>query len=59
MSEIENIRDWRGKEVLDSDGERIGDVEDVYFDIETDEPSSSARWLGGFATTSSWSPSEE
>jgi sporulation protein YlmC with PRC-barrel domain len=38
MSEIENIRDWQGKEVLDSGGEKIGTVEDVYFDIETDEP---------------------
>lgn len=38
MSEIENIRDWQGKDVLDSVGEKIGDVEDVYFDIETDEP---------------------
>jgi sporulation protein YlmC with PRC-barrel domain len=38
MSEIENIRDWRGKEVLDSGGEKVGTVEDVYFDIETDEP---------------------
>jgi sporulation protein YlmC with PRC-barrel domain len=38
MSEIENIRDWQGKEVLDSNGKKIGTVEDVYFDIETDEP---------------------
>lgn len=38
MAEIENIRDWQGKDVLDSLGEKIGTVEDVYFDIETDEP---------------------
>jgi sporulation protein YlmC with PRC-barrel domain len=38
MSEIENIRDWQGKDVLDLGGEKIGTVEDVYFDIETDEP---------------------
>jgi len=38
MSDIENLRDWRGKDVLDGSGEKIGTVEDVYFDIETDEP---------------------
>ena len=37
MSEIENIRDWQGKDVLDLGGRKIGTVEDVYFDIETDE----------------------
>jgi uncharacterized protein YrrD len=35
---VENIRDWLGKNVLDAVGARIGVVDDVYFDIETDEP---------------------
>lgn len=38
MAQVENIRDWQGKDVLDPDGEKIGEVEDVYFDIETDQP---------------------
>ena len=38
MGDIENIRDWRGKDVLDGSGAKIGTVEDVYFDSETDEP---------------------
>ena len=38
MAEIENIRDWQGKDVLDPVGEKIGTIEDVYFDIDTDEP---------------------
>ena len=38
MGDVENIRDWRGKDVLDGSGEKIGTVEDVYFDSETDEP---------------------
>jgi sporulation protein YlmC with PRC-barrel domain len=49
MAEIENIRDWQGKDVLGSDGKKIGTVEDVYFDIETDEPRFlcvKAGWLG-------------
>jgi sporulation protein YlmC with PRC-barrel domain len=49
MAEIENIRDWKKKDVRGSDGEKIGTVEDVYFDIETDEPRFlcvKAGWLG-------------
>lgn len=34
----QDLSAWRGKEILDRDGERIGTLEDVYFDIETDQP---------------------
>ena len=30
--------EWHGKDLLDPSGERIGKLEDVYFDIETDQP---------------------
>jgi hypothetical protein len=33
-----DIAEWHGKELVDRDGEKIGKLEDVYFDIETDEP---------------------
>jgi PRC-barrel domain len=32
------IAEWRGRVLVDSAGERIGKLEEVYFDIETDEP---------------------
>ena len=32
------IAEWRGRELVDSAGERIGKLEEVYFDVETDEP---------------------
>ncbi len=38
MVELDNIRDWRGQEVVDGDGEKIGKLEDIYFDIDSDEP---------------------
>ncbi len=38
MIQLENVRDWRGQNVFDVDGEKIGKLEDVYFDAETDEP---------------------
>ncbi|MDA8395311.1 MAG: PRC-barrel domain-containing protein [Candidatus Dormibacteraeota bacterium] len=33
-----NIAAWHGKTLVDRDGERIGKLEDVYVDVETDEP---------------------
>jgi hypothetical protein len=32
------ITEWRGRNLVDSHGERIGKLEEVYFDVETDEP---------------------
>jgi hypothetical protein len=32
------IAEWRGRVLVDSTGERIGKLEEVYFDVETDEP---------------------
>ena len=33
-----NIAEWRGKQLVDCDDETIGKLEDVYVDVETDEP---------------------
>jgi len=33
-----NVSDWHGKSLIDSDGEKIGKLQDVYVDVETDEP---------------------
>ena len=33
-----NIAEWHGRELVDRDGERIGKLEHVYFDVETEEP---------------------
>jgi sporulation protein YlmC with PRC-barrel domain len=38
MIGVENITDWRGQEVVDTTGEKLGKLEDVYYDGETDEP---------------------
>lgn len=34
----QNIAEWRGKMLVDRDGDKIGKLEDVYVDVETDEP---------------------
>jgi uncharacterized protein YrrD len=33
-----NVAEWHGKMVVDRDGEKIGRLQDVYVDVETDEP---------------------
>jgi sporulation protein YlmC with PRC-barrel domain len=33
-----NVAEWHGKMLIDCDGERIGKLQDVYVDVETDEP---------------------
>ena len=39
MFEAENIRDWRGLNVVDPDNHKIGTLEAIYVDTGTDEPS--------------------
>ena len=34
----QGVAEWHGKELVDCDGETIGKLERVYFDVETDEP---------------------
>jgi hypothetical protein len=35
---IENLADWRGQDVLDLDGEKLGSLEHVLYDAEVDKP---------------------
>ena len=36
--EIEQIAEWKGRDVVDRDGEKIGKLEDVYFEEDSREP---------------------
>ena len=38
MTEVENVTDWRDKDLVDRDGDKIGKLVDVYVDTESDEP---------------------
>ena len=38
MVNIRNIAEWQGKTLVDRDGDKIGKLQDVYVDVETDEP---------------------
>jgi uncharacterized protein (TIGR02271 family) len=34
----QSIAEWRGQQLLDSDGERIGTIEEIYIDSRTEQP---------------------
>ena len=46
MIPVENIGDWRGQDVVDSQGEKLGKLEEVYYDGETDDPAFAAVKTG-------------
>lgn len=39
---VEDIKEWRGNDVIDPQGEKLGKLEEVYYDTETDVPSFAA-----------------
>jgi uncharacterized protein YrrD len=38
MFPVENIAEWRGQDVVDTDGSKLGKLAEIYFDGETDQP---------------------
>ena len=46
MFEAENIRDWRDHDVVDQDGDKIGQLEAVYVDTSTDLPAFASVRIG-------------
>jgi uncharacterized protein YrrD len=38
VAKHQNIAEWHGKDLVDREGKKIGKLEDVYVDVETDEP---------------------
>ncbi|MEV6122964.1 PRC-barrel domain-containing protein [Streptomyces sp. NPDC052077] len=46
MFEAENIRDWRGHDVVDSGGRKIGTLESIYVDTATDRPAFATVTVG-------------
>jgi len=46
MFEADNIRDWRDHDVVDPGGSKIGQLEAVYVDTSTDEPSFASVKIG-------------
>jgi hypothetical protein len=39
---IDDVKEWRGQDVLDAQGEKLGKLDEVYYDTETDAPAFAA-----------------
>ena len=46
MFEAGDIREWRGHDVVDSEGHRIGELEAIYVDTSTDLPAFATVTVG-------------
>ncbi|KJK56247.1 PRC-barrel domain-containing protein [Saccharothrix sp. ST-888] len=46
MIEASDIREWRGHDVVDVDGHKIGTLESVYVDTATDQPAFATVTVG-------------
>jgi hypothetical protein len=44
--EAGDIREWRGRDVVSGDGQRIGTLESIYVDTGTDQPSFATVTVG-------------
>jgi hypothetical protein len=56
MADIETIRTWEGRTLLDRDGGRIGIIDAIYLDDRTGQPEWALGNTGLFGTKSSFVP---
>ncbi len=53
---MDDYNNWRGKTVLDSDGNKIGELKELYLDDDTNKPSFATVETGFFGTKQSFFP---
>jgi uncharacterized protein (TIGR02271 family) len=56
MADIDTVRSWRGKTMVDRDGDKIGTIEDIYADDRTGQPEWALVNSGLFGTKSTFVP---
>jgi uncharacterized protein (TIGR02271 family) len=56
MVDIDTVRSWRGKAIVDRDGDRIGTIDDIYADDQTGQPEWALVNTGLFGTKSTFVP---
>ena len=52
----ETVAQWRGADVIDQDGDKVGTVEEIYLDQQTDEPEWALVKTGMFGSKSTFVP---
>jgi uncharacterized protein (TIGR02271 family) len=56
MPDIDTVRGWQGRTMVDGDGDRIGSIEDIYADDQSGAPEWALVKTGLFGTKSSFVP---
>jgi sporulation protein YlmC with PRC-barrel domain len=56
---VEGARAWLGRIMVDRDGNRLGEITDIYLDRETDRPEWAVVRIGLFGLRSSFVPLAE
>jgi uncharacterized protein (TIGR02271 family) len=56
MTQMTHAYEWRGRELVDQHGDKVGTVEELYLDDQTDEPEWAAVRTGLFGTKLSFVP---
>src|SRR4029453_14086472 len=59
MPPIEMVQAWRGRTLLDRDGDRVGSIQEIYLDAQTDEPEWALVHTGLFGMKSSFVPIQD
>jgi len=56
MTQTQDVLSYRGQELLDSEGQKIGTIEEIYLDAETNQPEWALVHTGMFGTKQSFVP---
>lgn len=59
MASLESVLEWRGLDMVDPDGDKIGSIEEIYVDQETDQPEWALVNTGMFGSKSTFVPITE
>jgi uncharacterized protein (TIGR02271 family) len=56
MVDVDTVRSWQGRAMVDRDGDKIGDIESIYVDDQTGEPEWALVNTGLFGSRSTFVP---
>ena len=59
MTQVTEAYEWRGREIVDNDGDKIGSLEEIYLDTESGRPEWATVNTGLFGTKQSFIPLAE
>src|SRR3954447_25755688 len=55
----DDVLSWRGQDMVDNDGDKIGKIEEIYLDAETNEPEWAVVTTGLFGTKQTFVPIQD